>query len=63
MDHQMGTAEIEWIARHFPRLKEMRGLVTENHVGMEPDPENDALVALIRSLRPDIVQRQSFSGY
>ncbi|OAQ22004.1 hypothetical protein K457DRAFT_1882856 [Linnemannia elongata AG-77] len=41
----------------------MRGLVMENHVGMEPDPENDALVALIRRLRPDVAQKQSFGGY
>ncbi|KAG0073402.1 hypothetical protein BGZ90_011584 [Linnemannia elongata] len=60
MDHRMGTADIEWFASHLPRLKEMRGLVMENHVGMEPDPENDALVALIRRLRPDVAQKQSF---
>ncbi|KAG0292509.1 hypothetical protein BGZ96_004044 [Linnemannia gamsii] len=57
IDHRMETAEIIWLARHFPRLKEMRGLVTENHIGMEPDPENDALVALIRNIRPYIAQR------
>ncbi|KAH7031714.1 hypothetical protein BKA57DRAFT_541069 [Linnemannia elongata] len=62
MDHRMGTADIEWFASHLPRLKEMRGLVMENHVGMEPDPENDALVALIRRLRPDVAQRETFSG-
>ncbi|KAF9144255.1 hypothetical protein BGX30_013433 [Mortierella sp. GBA39] len=63
MDHRMETADIEWFASHLPRLKEMRGLVTENHVGMEPDPENDALVVLIRRLRPDVVQKQTFGGY
>ncbi|KAG9067916.1 hypothetical protein KI688_011507 [Linnemannia hyalina] len=63
MDHRMETADIEWFANHLPRLKEMRGLVTENHVGMEPDPKNDVLVALIRRLRPDVVQKQTFGGY
>ncbi|KAF9898945.1 hypothetical protein EC991_009920 [Linnemannia zychae] len=63
MDHQMDTAEIEWVAKHFPRLKEMRGLVTENYVGIEPDAKNDTLLALIRKLRPDVVQGQSFERY
>ncbi|KAK3837043.1 MAG: hypothetical protein JOS17DRAFT_799900 [Linnemannia elongata] len=63
MDHRMETADIEWFANHLPRLKEMRGLVTENHVGIEPDPEHDAHVALIRRIRPDVVQRQTFGGY
>ncbi|KAG9067917.1 hypothetical protein KI688_011508 [Linnemannia hyalina] len=63
MDHRMETADIEWFANHLPRLKEMRGSVTENHVGMEPDPENDALVALIWRLRLDVAQRQTFDGY
>ena len=63
MDHRMETVDIEWFASHFPRLKEMRGLVTESHIGIEPDAESDALVALIRRLRPDVVERQSFDGY
>ncbi|KAF9125741.1 hypothetical protein BGW39_007191 [Mortierella sp. 14UC] len=63
IDHQMGTAEVEWMAKQFPRLKEMRGLATENYVGMEPDPKNDALVALMRRLRPNVRQGQSFGGY
>ena len=41
----------------------MRGLVTKGHVGMEPNLKNDALVALMRRLRPDVAQRQSFGGY
>ncbi|KAG0292510.1 hypothetical protein BGZ96_004045 [Linnemannia gamsii] len=52
MDHCMETAEVQWMARELPRLKEIRGLVTGGHVGMEPDPKNDALVALMRTLRP-----------
>ncbi|KAF9550914.1 hypothetical protein EC957_011461 [Mortierella hygrophila] len=63
MDHRMEITDIEWFASHLPRLREMRGLVTENHVGMEPDPKNDALVALMRRLRPEVSQRQSFGGY
>ncbi|KAF9550913.1 hypothetical protein EC957_011460 [Mortierella hygrophila] len=63
MDHRMEITDIEWFASHLPRLREMRGLVTENHVGMEPDPKNDALIALIRRLRPDVVQKQTFGGY
>ncbi|KAG9067915.1 hypothetical protein KI688_011506 [Linnemannia hyalina] len=63
MDHRMDTAEVEWMAKQFPRLKDMRGLVTEGHVGIEPDLKNDALVALMRRLRPEVAQRQSFGGY
>ncbi|KAF9903618.1 hypothetical protein EC991_003483 [Linnemannia zychae] len=63
MDHQMDTAEIEWMAKHFPRLKEMRGLVANNYVGIEPDAKNDTLAALMQKLRPDVVQGQSFEGY
>ncbi|KAK3847753.1 MAG: hypothetical protein J3R72DRAFT_509157 [Linnemannia gamsii] len=62
-DHRMDTAEIEWMAQQFPKLKEMRGLSTESYIGMEPDPKNDALVALMRRLRPDVAQRQSLDGY
>ncbi|KAH7053579.1 hypothetical protein BKA57DRAFT_533145 [Linnemannia elongata] len=62
IDHRMETADIEWFASHLPRLREMRGLVTEAYVGMEPDPKNDVLVALIRKLRPDVVQNQSLSA-
>ncbi|KAF9142640.1 hypothetical protein BG015_000717 [Linnemannia schmuckeri] len=62
MDHRMETVEVQWMAKRFPRLRDMRVLVTENHVGMEPDPKNDALVALMHRLRPDVVQRQSFDG-
>ncbi|KAG0298458.1 hypothetical protein BGZ97_004045 [Linnemannia gamsii] len=63
MDHRLDIAEIEWIAKEFPRLREMRGLVKDNFVGIEPDPKMDALVALIRRLRTDVAQRQSFNGY
>ncbi|KAG0201817.1 hypothetical protein BGX33_010087 [Mortierella sp. NVP41] len=63
MDHRMGTAEIEWIAKQFPRLKEMRGLSMDKHIGIEPDPKTDSLLALMRTLRPDVAHRQSFEGY
>ncbi|KAG9067961.1 hypothetical protein KI688_011552 [Linnemannia hyalina] len=63
IDHRLDTAEIEWMAREFPRLKETRGLVTDSYVGAEPDPKIDALIALLRRLRPDVAQRQSFGGY
>lgn len=51
IDHRLDTAEIEWMARKFPRLKEMHGLVTQNDIGVEPDPKIDALIALLRRLR------------
>ncbi|KAF9085115.1 hypothetical protein BGX23_009967, partial [Mortierella sp. AD031] len=63
MDHRMGTDEIEWIAKQFPRLKEMRGLSMDKHIGIEPDPKTDPLLALMRTLRPDVAHRQSFERY
>ncbi|KAF9133757.1 hypothetical protein BGX30_012186, partial [Mortierella sp. GBA39] len=33
IDHRLDTAEIEWMAREFLRLKETRGLVTDNYIG------------------------------
>ncbi|KAK3837096.1 MAG: hypothetical protein JOS17DRAFT_787302 [Linnemannia elongata] len=63
IDHRLDNAEIEWMAREFPRLKEMHGLVTQNYFGVEPDPKIDGLIALLRRLRPDVAQRQSFGGY
>ncbi|KAF9130133.1 hypothetical protein BGW39_003415 [Mortierella sp. 14UC] len=63
MDHRMGPAEIEWIARTFPSLKEMRGLAVHAQVGAERDPSMDALRELMQLLRPDIVHGSSFTGY
>ncbi|KAH7052792.1 hypothetical protein BKA57DRAFT_502937 [Linnemannia elongata] len=63
MDHRMGEAEIEWIARTFPGLKEIRGLAVHTQVGAERDPKMDALRELMQSLRPDIVHGASFTGY
>ncbi|KAG0219029.1 hypothetical protein BGX33_005071 [Mortierella sp. NVP41] len=62
MDHRMGPAEIEWIARTFPKLKEVRGLAIDTHVGAERDPEMDALRKLMQSLRPDIIP-MTLSGH
>ncbi|KAG0069485.1 hypothetical protein BGZ89_002771 [Linnemannia elongata] len=63
LDHHLDTAEIEWKAREFPRLKEMRGLVTQSYIEVEPKPKVEALIALLRRLRSDVAQRQSFGGY
>ncbi|KAF8948662.1 hypothetical protein BGZ47_003308 [Haplosporangium gracile] len=63
MDHRMGEAEIEWIAKTFPALKEIRGLAIHTQVGAERDPKMDALRELMQSLRPDIVHGASFTGY
>ncbi|KAG0296893.1 hypothetical protein BGZ96_008248 [Linnemannia gamsii] len=63
MDHRMGEAEIEWIARTFPELKEIRGLAVHTQVGAEREPKIDALREMMLSLRPDIVHGASFTGY
>ncbi|KAF9125740.1 hypothetical protein BGW39_007190 [Mortierella sp. 14UC] len=63
MDHRMRVAEVEWMARSWPRLREVRGLVTDGYLGVEPDPEKDALREVMRGMRPDVVLGQSFDGY
>jgi hypothetical protein len=63
MNHRMGPAEIEWIARTFPTLKEIRGLAIHTQVGAERDPAMDALREQMQTLRPDIVHGSSFMGY
>ncbi|KAF9912263.1 hypothetical protein EC991_000154 [Linnemannia zychae] len=63
IDHRMGSAEIEWIAKTFPTLKEVRGLAVHTQVGAERDLSMDALRELMQSLRPDIVHSSSFTGY
>ncbi|KAG0373330.1 hypothetical protein BGX24_011847, partial [Mortierella sp. AD032] len=62
MDHRMGVEEVEWIAENLTRLKEVRGLAMDAYLGMEPDPENDKLVEVMRRLRPKVVLGQSFGG-
>lgn len=59
MDPQMRTEDVEWIAKHLGKMKEMRGLALDTHVGMEDDPERDALRGLLQSLRPDILHTES----
>ncbi|KAF9154758.1 hypothetical protein BG015_012083 [Linnemannia schmuckeri] len=62
MDPRMQTQDVEWIARHFRKLKEMRGLAVDTHVGMEDDPEKGVLRELMQRLRPDILHTES-PGY
>ncbi|KAG0219027.1 hypothetical protein BGX33_005069 [Mortierella sp. NVP41] len=61
LDHRMGTAEIEWIAKTFSKLREMRGLVVESGAGVEFNPETGALHKLMQALRPDTVHRESMN--
>ncbi|KAF9932748.1 hypothetical protein FBU30_007398 [Linnemannia zychae] len=63
IDHQMEACDIEWIANHFPLLKEMRGLATDNYLCLEPNPKNEALLAQMQTLRPFVKQEQSFKEY
>jgi hypothetical protein len=63
MDPQMRAEDVEWIAKHLGKLKEMRGLALDTHVGMEDDPEKDALRGLLQSLRPDILHTESLGRH
>ncbi|KAG0296891.1 hypothetical protein BGZ96_008246 [Linnemannia gamsii] len=59
MDPQMRAEDVEWIAKHLGKVKEMRGLALDTHVGMEDDPEREAQRGLLQSLRPDILHTES----
>ncbi|KAG0381073.1 hypothetical protein BGX24_012207 [Mortierella sp. AD032] len=59
MDPMMRKEDIEWLSKHFPRLKEMRGLALDTHVGVEEDLEKSALRNLLQTLRPDILHTES----
>ncbi|KAG0219030.1 hypothetical protein BGX33_005072 [Mortierella sp. NVP41] len=59
VDHRMRAQDIEWIAEHFRKLREMRGLALDTHVGVEDNLERDALRKLLQTLRPDIVHTES----
>ncbi|KAF9912262.1 hypothetical protein EC991_000153 [Linnemannia zychae] len=60
MDPMMQKEDIEWLAKHFPKLKEMRGMALDTHVGIEEDLERSALRELLQALRPDILHTESF---
>ncbi|KAF9130135.1 hypothetical protein BGW39_003417 [Mortierella sp. 14UC] len=59
MDPMMRREDIEWFARHFPKLKEMRGLALDTHVGVEEDQDKSALRELLQALRSDILHTES----
>ncbi|KAK3834158.1 MAG: hypothetical protein JOS17DRAFT_738263 [Linnemannia elongata] len=62
MDPKLRVQDVEWIAERLIKLKEMRGLAVDTHVGMEDDVEKGALRELLQRLRPDILHTES-PGY
>lgn len=62
MDPKMRVHDVEWIAERLGKLKEIRGLAVDTHVGMEDDAEKGALRELMQRLRPDILHTES-PGY
>ncbi|KAF9126179.1 hypothetical protein BGW39_006812 [Mortierella sp. 14UC] len=55
VDHEMDLLEIEWIAVHWPRLREMRGIQKDDHLGyVKPDKFRRTLREAMQSLCPDV---------
>ncbi|KAF8942790.1 hypothetical protein BGZ47_006112 [Haplosporangium gracile] len=54
VDHQIGEAELEWMAVSWPRLKVMRGLQKDTFPRIRPDERKAGLRAFMRYLRPDV---------
>lgn len=54
INHQIGRAELEWMAKAWPKLKLMYGLDKEWLYGVEHDQERVALREYFQVLRPDV---------
>ncbi|KAF9934285.1 hypothetical protein FBU30_002703 [Linnemannia zychae] len=55
----MEKEDVEWLAGQFPKLKEMRGLAMDTHVGIEANPDREALFEMYKTLRPDVTHTET----
>ncbi|KAG0093909.1 hypothetical protein BGZ92_000024 [Podila epicladia] len=55
INHQIGQAELEWMAKSWPKLNLMRGLAKEKLNKIEHCKERAALKEYFQQLRPDVV--------
>ncbi|KAG0087304.1 hypothetical protein BGZ92_007440 [Podila epicladia] len=62
INHQIGRAELKWMAKAWPKLKLMYGLDRVRLRGIEHDQERDALREYFQVLRPDVKHDSLFEG-
>ncbi|KAF9922055.1 hypothetical protein FBU30_007850 [Linnemannia zychae] len=57
LDHSIGTKELDWMAKYWPKLKIMRGLQEDRLVDIEEDKNKTKLRNYFQSLRPDVMHQ------
>ncbi|KAF9292985.1 hypothetical protein BGZ74_011895 [Mortierella antarctica] len=62
INHRIGRAELEWMAKNWPRLKLMYGLDKERLYYIEPSQERGALREYFQQLRPDVIHDSLFEN-
>ncbi|KAF9382340.1 hypothetical protein CPB97_007213 [Podila verticillata] len=60
MNHQIERAELEWMAKSWPKLRLMFGLDKERQPKMKHDPKRAELKEYFQELRPDVVHDSLF---
>ncbi|KAF9125859.1 hypothetical protein BGW39_007099 [Mortierella sp. 14UC] len=61
-DDWVGKPELEWMADHWPKLRELRGLLEEKYHKIKYDERKAELREYMQTLRPDVVHKTS-SGF
>ncbi|KAK3830358.1 MAG: hypothetical protein J3R72DRAFT_456001 [Linnemannia gamsii] len=60
INHRIGRAELDWMAKSWPKLRLMYGLEKERLYMMEYDKNRTALRKYFKRLRPDVVHDSLF---
>jgi hypothetical protein len=55
LNHRIGYAEMDWMAKSWPKLKLMYGLARERLVDIEHDKKRIALRKYFKRLRPEVI--------
>ncbi|KAG0345076.1 hypothetical protein BG004_003974 [Podila humilis] len=61
INHRVGEAELEWMAKQWPKLRTLRGLQREGLMDIEPCQKREALRTYMERLRPDVLHEGLFS--
>ncbi|KAG0233929.1 hypothetical protein BGW42_007004 [Actinomortierella wolfii] len=60
LNHKIGKAELDWMAKSWPKLKLMYGLDEERLYDIEPCKKRAALKEYFQKIRPDVVHDSLF---
>ncbi|KAG0226734.1 hypothetical protein BGW41_004087 [Actinomortierella wolfii] len=60
LNHKIGTAELDWMAKSWPKLKLMYGLDRERLMDIEHCKRRAALKEYFQKIRPDVVHDSLF---